>query len=55
MTSSWGTMTASCPLLFALHPPCEQRMVIPMDTRLLKMLVFLFEVEKMYDPPHHAL
>ena len=30
-------------------------MVIPMDTRLLKMLVFLFEVEKIDDPPHHAL
>ena len=40
---------------FALHPPCEQRMVVPLDARLLKMVVFLFEVEQMYDPPHHAL
>ena len=26
-----------------------------METRLLKMLVFLFDVEQMYDPPDHAL
>ena len=26
-----------------------------MDARLLRMLVFLFEVEQMYEPPHHAL
>ena len=29
--------------------------VIPLDTRLLKMLVFLFQVEEMHDPPDHAL
>ena len=27
---------------FTIHPPCEQQSAIPMDTRLLKMLVFLF-------------
>ena len=40
---------------FAIRPPCEQQSAIPMDTRLLKMLVFLFDVEQMYDPPDHAL
>ena len=40
---------------FTLHPPCEQKLVVPMGTRLLKLLVFLFEVEQMYDPPHHTL
>ena len=40
---------------FDMHPPCKQRLVIPLDTRLLKMLVFLFEAEKMHDPPGHAV
>ena len=39
----------------SVRPPCEQQSAIPMDTRLLKMLVFLFDVEQMYDPPDHAL
>ena len=30
-------------------------MVAPLDVRLLKQLVFLFEVEQMSDPPHYAL
>ena len=39
----------------SVRPPCEQQSAIPMDTRLLKMLVFLFDVEQMHDPPDHAL
>ena len=30
-------------------------MVVPLDIRLVKLLVFLFEVEQMYDPPQYAL
>jgi hypothetical protein len=39
----------------SVRPPCEQQSAIPMDTRLLKMLVFLFDVEQMHKPPDHAL
>ena len=40
---------------FDLAPVCEQHQVIPLDIRLVKLLVFLFEVEVMFDPPPYAI
>ena len=40
---------------FDLTPVCEQHHVIPLDIRVVKLLVFLFEVETMFDPPPYAI
>ena len=40
---------------FELTTICDQHQAIPLDIRVLKLLVFLFEVEAMFDPPPYAL
>ena len=36
---------------FELSPVCDQHQATPLDIRVVKLLVFLFEVEAMFDPP----
>ena len=40
---------------FNLTPVCEQHQVIPLEVRVVKLLVLLFNVEMMFDPPPYAI